>query len=221
MSHTIYYGRISTTDGQTAATQYEDAAAHGIARPDVFIDEGVSGYHVAPNERAQWKIVEHILRRGDVLVVRWLDRISRRYDELARVMQALMAKGVLVRCTLNGMEFDGSTKDPLRMATRDALLAFMQAQGEIDYLNRKEMQRRGIDRAKRDEPEKYRGRARAADAATVNAWRQEHGATIAATADEFGISAATVKRYRAEVQGAANKPAKAAKQGRGEASAAA
>jgi hypothetical protein len=132
-----------------------------------------------------------------------------------------MDKGVLVRCTLNNMEFDGSTTDPLKKATRDALLAFMQAQGEVDYLNRKEMQRRGIDRAMREEPEKYRGRARAADAAMVEAWRQAHKASIEATAAEFGISAATVKRYRAEVQGAASKRAKGDKQGRGEASAAA
>jgi DNA invertase Pin-like site-specific DNA recombinase len=114
-----------------------------------------------------------------------------------------MDKGVLVRCTLNNMEFDGSTEDPLKKATRDALLAFMQAQGEVDYLNRKEMQRRGIDRAMREEPEKYRGRGRAADAAKVAGWRREHKASIAATAEEFSISAATVKRYCAEAKGVA------------------
>jgi putative DNA-invertase from lambdoid prophage Rac len=217
--HIVYYGRISTTDGQTAATQHDEAAKLGIKSNLVFIDEGLSGYHVAPEERPEWAKCFLAVREGDVLVVRWLDRISRRYDELARVMRALMAKGVLVRCTLNNMEFDGSTTEPLKKATRDALLAFMQAQGEVDYLNRKEMQRRGIDRAMREEPEKYRGRARAADAATVDAWRTEHKASIEATAAEFGISPATVKRYRA--QGAASKPAKEAKPGRREASVAA
>lgn len=216
--HIVYYGRISTTDGQTAATQHEEAQQLGIKSNLVFIDEGVSGYHVAPEERLEWPKCFLAVREGDVLVVRWLDRISRRYDELARVMRALMEKGVVVRCTLNGMEFDGSTTDPLKKATRDALLAFMQAQGEVDYLNRKEMQRRGIDRAMRDDPEKYRGRARAADAKEVEEWRQEHKASIEATAEQFGISPATVKRYRAEMKGAANKPAK---EGRGEVSAAA
>jgi DNA invertase Pin-like site-specific DNA recombinase len=201
MQHTIYYGRISTTDGQTAATQHEEAEKLGIDPELVFVDEGVSGYHVAPKDRPQWTKCWGALRRGDVLVVRWLDRISRRYDELAEVMRALIGKGVLVHCTLNGMEFDGTTADPLKKATRDALLAFMQAQGEVDYLNRKEMQRRGIDRAMREEPQKYRGRVRAADATTVAAWRREHKASIAATADEFSISAATVKRYCAELRG--------------------
>lgn len=78
----IYYGRISTTDGQTSASQYADAAAHGIDPRDVFVDEGVSGYHVAPMDRPQWQHVERDLRHGGVLIVRWLDRISRRYDEL-------------------------------------------------------------------------------------------------------------------------------------------
>lgn len=84
---TLYYGRISTTDGQTSASQYADAAAQGVEAEDVFIDEGVSGYHIAPLDRAQWAIVERDLRKGGTLYVRWLDRISRRYDELHETMQ--------------------------------------------------------------------------------------------------------------------------------------
>ncbi|WP_011299443.1 recombinase family protein [Cupriavidus necator] len=194
----LYYGRISTTDGQTSATQYEDAKQHGVDRKHVHIDEGVSGYHVAPSDRAEWKRVEDKLSNGGVLYVRWLDRISRRYDELHATMQRLMAMGVRVECTLNGMVFDGAATDAIAKATRDAVLAFMAAQGEADYLNRREMQRRGIEQAKRTSPEKYVGRARAADAESVVAWRREHGASIAATAEEFGISPATVKRYCAQ-----------------------
>ncbi len=205
MSHStrrLYYGRISTTDGQSSVSQHADAAAHGVAADDVFIDEGVSGYHVAPAERPEWQHVERDLRKGGVLVVRWLDRISRRYDELHATMRRLMDKGVRVECTLNGMVFDGAATDAIAKATRDAVLAFMAAQGEADYLNRREMQRRGIDEAKRASPAKYKGRARAADAETVVAWRAEHGASIAATAEHFGIGAATVKRYCAEARAA-------------------
>ncbi|HSD35928.1 MAG TPA: recombinase family protein [Rhodocyclaceae bacterium] len=197
----LYYGRISTIDGQSSASQYDDAAAQGVVREDVFIDEGVSGYHVPPSERPQWQHVERDLRKGGVLVVRWLDRISRRYDELHSTMQRLMQMGVKVECTLNGMVFDGAATDAIQKATRDAVLAFMAAQGEADYLNRREMQRRGIEVAKRASPEKYVGRVRAADAAEVVAWRAEHGASIAATAEHFGIGAATVKRYCAEQRG--------------------
>jgi putative DNA-invertase from lambdoid prophage Rac len=133
---------------------------------------------------------------GGVLYVRWLDRISRRYDELYRAMRQLMDTGVKVVCTLNGMEFDGTATDPIKKATRDAILAFMAAQGEADYLNRREMQARGVDVAKAEG--KYKGRVKAGDPATVKAWRAENGKSIAETAEHFEISTATVKRYCAE-----------------------
>lgn len=165
---------------------------HGVKPQDVFIDEGLSGYHVAPLLRPEWAKVEHDLRHGGVLIVRWLDRISRRYDELHTTIRRLMALGVRVECTLNGMVFDGGAVDPIQKATRDAVLAFMAAQGEADYLNRVEMQRRGIEIAKR--AGKYAGKPRAVDYAEVRAWRAENGATIAQTAEQFGVGTATVKR---------------------------
>ncbi|WP_092003577.1 recombinase family protein [Paraburkholderia lycopersici] len=188
----LYYGRISTTDGQSAGSQYADAEAHGIDKKDVFIDEGVSGYHVPPDEREQWRKVEHDLRHGGVLIVRWLDRISRRYDELHRTMRRLMELGVRVECTLNGMAFDGRATDPIEKATRDAVLAFMAAQGEADYKNRAEMQRRGVAIAKSEG--KYKGRQRATSYTDIKGWRAEHGATIAQAAQHFSVSLATVKR---------------------------
>jgi putative DNA-invertase from lambdoid prophage Rac len=192
---TLYYGRISTTDGQNAGTQIEAARLLGVDDRDVHIDEGVSGYHVAPQERPEWSKVEHKLRSGDVLYVRWLDRISRRYDELHATMQRLMHEGVKVVCTLNNTVFDGATTDPMQKGIRDALLVFMAAQGDADFINRREMQRQGIDKARRDSPEKYTGRPPKHDAAAVNAWRSEHGASIARTAEQFGIGRATVARY--------------------------
>lgn len=200
MSKHIYYGRISTTDGQTSATQLEAAKALGVHLRDTHIDEGVSGYHVAPLGRPEWSKVEAKLRRGDVLYVRWLDRISRNYDELHTTMQRLMVEGVKVVCTLNGMEFDGAATDAIQKATRDAILAFMAAQGEADYLNRREMQRQGIEKAKKDNPEKYAGRPPKEDAAAVNAWRAENKASIASTAAHFGLGRATVARYWATRQ---------------------
>lgn len=192
---TIYYGRISTTEGQTSASQYEDAKKLGVDAKHTHIDEGVSGYHVAPMDRPEWRRVMDKLSDGGVLYVRWLDRISRRYDELHRVMRQLMDMGVKVVCTLNGMEFDGTATEPMLKATRDAVLAFMAAQGEADYLNRKEMQKRGIEIAKAAGDGRYVGRTKATDPAIVVAWRTENSASIRSTAEHFEISTATVKRY--------------------------
>lgn len=188
----IYYGRVSTRDGQTAASQYADAAQHGIDKDDVFIDEGVSGFHVPPLEREQWKHVERDLRKGGVLVVRWLDRISRRFDELHETMARLMSKGVRVECTLNGMVFDGQETDPLRKAVRVALLAFMAAQGEADYVNRREMQARGIAIAKQEG--KYKGRKPAVNYEEVRQYHAEYGGSVRSLADHFGVGLATISR---------------------------
>jgi putative DNA-invertase from lambdoid prophage Rac len=83
--HIVYYGRICTTDGQTAATQHEEATELGIKPELLFIDEGVSGYDVAPKDRPEGQKALMAARLGGLLVVRWLDRISRRHDELATV----------------------------------------------------------------------------------------------------------------------------------------
>lgn len=146
-------------------------------------------------DRVEWKRVEDRLSDGGVLYVRWLDRISRHYDELHSVMQSLRKMGVKVICRLNGMAFDGATTDPMMKATRDAVLAFMAAQGEADYLNRREMQKRGIEVAKATQDGRYKGRSKTLNPVKVKAWRAERRARIVTTAEHFDISVATVKRY--------------------------
>jgi len=70
-------------------------------------------------------------------------------------------------------------------------------QGEADYINLKEMQKRGIEVAKSAKNRRYKGRANALDPVTVKAWRAEQKTSRATTAEHFGISVAAVKRYRA------------------------
>jgi DNA invertase Pin-like site-specific DNA recombinase len=47
------------------------------------------------------------LRAGNVLVVRWLDRLGRNHDDVRDTVQALMRKGVIVRTVINNFTFDG------------------------------------------------------------------------------------------------------------------
>jgi putative DNA-invertase from lambdoid prophage Rac len=63
-------------------------------------------------------------RAGDVLVVRWLDRLGRNYGDVTQSVQKFMRRGVIIKTVINGMVFDGSTKDPMQKAVRDAMLAF-------------------------------------------------------------------------------------------------
>jgi hypothetical protein len=84
-----------------------------------------------------------------------------------------MDLGVRVEYTLNGMVFDGNAKDLISKATRDAVLAFMVAQGEVDYQDRAEMRRRVVAIAKAEGI--YGARARSHDYAAIKAWRAETG----------------------------------------------
>jgi putative DNA-invertase from lambdoid prophage Rac len=70
------------------------------------------------------------LRAGDVLIVRWVDRLGRNYEDVCDTIQALMRRGVVIRTVINNMTFDGATTNPMEKAVRDALIAFMAALGQ-------------------------------------------------------------------------------------------
>jgi hypothetical protein len=68
-------------------------------------------------------------------------------------------RGVIVRTVINKMTFDGSTKDPMQQAVRDALIAFMAATAQAQAEATKEAQRAGIVYAQsNDDGTKFRGR---------------------------------------------------------------
>jgi len=70
---------------------------------------------------------ETLRLRGDVLVVRWVDRLGRNYEDVCDVIREFMRRGVVIRTVINNFTFDGATKDPMQQAVRDALIGFMAA----------------------------------------------------------------------------------------------
>jgi DNA invertase Pin-like site-specific DNA recombinase len=153
---TILYARVSTVE-QTIAHQEAQARAAGFEIDEVVADDGVSGVSVPLAERPQGRRLFDMLRAGDVLVVRWIDRLGRNYADVTDNVRKLIARGVTIRTVINGLTFDGTATDPMQMAVRDAMLGFMaamaQAQGEVT----REAQRAGIAHARADQA-KYRGR---------------------------------------------------------------
>jgi DNA invertase Pin-like site-specific DNA recombinase len=91
----------------------------------VLADHGVSGVSARLCERPQGKRLFDILREGDTLVVRWVDRLGRNYADVTDALREFMKRGVIVRTVINGLAFDGSTNEPMQQAVRDALIAFM------------------------------------------------------------------------------------------------
>ena len=155
---TVLYARVSTTD-QTIEHQEAQARKAGFKIDRVVADDGASGVSTKLKERPEGKRLFDLLRSGDTLVVRWVDRLGRNYRDVCDTIQELLASGVTVRTVINNMTFDGSTSDPVQLAVRDALIAFMAATAQAQAEATKEAQKAGIEHAKaKSDENKYRGR---------------------------------------------------------------
>jgi putative DNA-invertase from lambdoid prophage Rac len=86
-----------------------------------------------------------MLRAGDTLVVRWVDRLGRNYADVTDAIREFMRRGVIIRTVINSMTFDGATKDPMQMAVRDALIAFMAATAQAQAEATKHLRRHRRD----------------------------------------------------------------------------
>jgi putative DNA-invertase from lambdoid prophage Rac len=153
---TILYARVSTVD-QTLDHQRTQAQAAGFKIDHVLADHGVSGVSTRLKDRPEGRRLFDMLRRGDTLVVRWVDRLGRNYQDVTDTIRAFMRRGVVVRTVINAMEFDGATTDPMKQAVRDALIAFMAASAQAQAEANKEAQRVGIEAARLN-GSRYKGR---------------------------------------------------------------
>jgi len=157
MSQTILYARVSTTE-QTIEHQEAQAVAAGFQIDEVIADDGTSGVSTRLAERPEGKRLFDKLRKGDVLVVRWVDRLGRNYQDVTDTIREFMRRGVVIRTVINNMTFDGATTDPMQEAVRDALIGFMAATAQAQAEATKEAQKAGIAHHKATSPEKFRGR---------------------------------------------------------------
>lgn len=159
MSRTVLYARVSTAE-QTSDHQLEQARKAGFQIDQVVTDHGTSGVTVklADREGGKRLLDPLTLREGDTLVVRWVDRLGRNYQDVTDTIRMLINRGVTIRTVINNMTFDGTTKDPTQKAIRDALIGFMAAMAEAQAEATKEAQRAGIAYHKATTPEKFKGR---------------------------------------------------------------
>lgn len=196
MSKTILYARVSTVD-QTLDHQRTHAEAAGFTIDDVVADHGVSGVSTTLAERPEGRRLRDMLRRGDTLVVRWVDRLGRNYQDVCDTIRELMRKGVVVRTVINNMTFDGATKDPMQQAVRDALIAFMAATAQAQAEATKEAQRAGIDAARAQE-DRYRGRKPSYSRATLRTVSEmlAQGEGASAIAKVSGLTRQTILRIK-------------------------
>jgi putative DNA-invertase from lambdoid prophage Rac len=199
------YARVSTTD-QTTAHQVTQAKAAGFKIDKVVSDEGVSGIATKLCEREQGRRLFDMLRAGDTLVVRWVDRLGRNYTDVVDTIREFMRRGVIIKTVINGMTFDGSTTDPMQQAVRDALIAFMAATAQAQAEATKSAQRAGIDHKRRAQPSAYLGRKPSYDRATFDRIRLALDSatppSLSVIAKAERLSKQTVFRLKQDPQGA-------------------
>lgn len=199
---TVLYCRVSTTE-QTLDHQRTQAEKAGFVFDRVVADHGVSGVNVKMRDRPEGRRLFDMLREGDTLVVRWVDRLGRNYADVTETIREFMAQGVVIKTVINGLTFDGSTKDPMQMAVRDAMIAFMAASAQAQAEALKIAQKAGIEHAKAEAAQRtkvYRGRKPSFDRKTlarvIEMLAEDAGVT--AIADETGLTRQTVMRIRSD-----------------------
>jgi putative DNA-invertase from lambdoid prophage Rac len=200
----ILYARVSTAE-QTVEHQEAQARAAGFAIDDVVADNGVSGLHTRLVERPEGRRLFDKLRRGDVLVVRWVDRLGRNYEDVCDTIREFMRRGVVIRTVINNFKFDGATKDPMQKAVRDALIAFMSATAQAQAEATKAAQRAGIAHAKANDDRAYLGRKPSYTREHLKQVRDLLGRQsigIAQIANETGLTRQTVYRIKNDPAGA-------------------
>jgi len=153
---TIFYARVSTAE-QSLDHQKAQAEAAGFQIDEVVADHGVSGVTTTLKERPEGKRLFDLLRSGDVLVVRWVDRLGRNYKDVTDTVREFIRRGIIIRTVINNLTFDGATSDPMQEALRDSMIAFMAAMAQAEAEVKRSAQRSGIDAAK-GKGDRYLGR---------------------------------------------------------------
>jgi DNA invertase Pin-like site-specific DNA recombinase len=194
---TILYARVSTAE-QTIDHQVTQAQAAGFVFDHVVSDDGVSGVTTKLADREGGRRLFDLLRSGDMLVVRWVDRLGRNYEDVSDNIREFMRRGVVIKTIINGMTFDGATKEPLAQSVRDALIGFMAALSQAQAEATKEAQKAGIAHARGRDEKVYLGRKPSYSADQISQVVSLIGAGegVSTVAKRLGLSRAAVYRIQ-------------------------
>lgn len=181
--HRIGYVRVSSFD------QNPERQLEGIPVDRIFTDKA-SG---KDTQRPQLDALLAFVRQGDTVVVHSMDRLARNLDDLRRIVQGLVKRGIRIEFVKEHLTFTGEDSP---MAT--LMLSVMGAFAEFERALLRERQREGIELAKQRGA--YRGRKRLLSPEQVAELRRRvaAGEKKAHLAREFGISRETLYAYLAE-----------------------
>lgn len=182
MSHIAYY-RVSTKDQTIENQRLEIRNRFNIDHE--FFDEAVSGT-VKGDQREGFSEMMKFVRKGDTLVTVDLDRLGRDSIDVQNSIALLKGKGVNIVISRLGVD--------LSTDAGELLITIMSKLAEME---RRKMMERAESGRRRAKAEGVRfGRKRKVDPATVKELRAS-GLSISKTAEQLGVSTATVKRMQA------------------------
>lgn len=188
MSRVAYF-RCSTADQSVEAQR--QALGGGFDRE--FVDDGVSGATRA-EDRPGFAALLSYAREGDTVHVYAIDRLGRDALDVQAMVRRLIDEGVTV---------DVRGLGPIGRGVGELIVAVLAQVAEMERNRIRERCESGRAAArialattgKTHRGKASLGRPKAGDQVAVAAWRKANNASIAQTATEFGMSAATVKRY--------------------------
>ena len=188
----IAYFRVST-EGQSIEGQRK---ALGGNFDKEFKDEGVSGSIRAVDRPGFSELLSYV-REGDTVCVTAIDRLGRDALDVQSVFGGLIGKGIII---------DVQGLGPIAKGVGELVVAVLAQIADMERQRIKERCEAGRAAARASLAANGRthkgkaslGRPFAADASAVAQWRKNNVASIAETAQEFRLSAATVKRYCAK-----------------------
>jgi putative DNA-invertase from lambdoid prophage Rac len=190
MSRIAYY-RVSTSDQSVESQRHALSQGQGFDKE--FCDEGVSGAVLAAQRPAFAKLLAYV-REGDSVHVYAVDRLGRDALDVQATVRSLLQRGVSVE--VHGL-------GTIAKGVGELILAVLAqvADMERNRISERTAAGRATARAALEATGKTHrgktslGRPKGGDPFVVKAWRDENGASISATAQKFGLSTATVKRY--------------------------
>ena len=190
MNNIAYY-RVSS-NSQSIESQ-RSALWHGLTFNKEFSDEGVSGATPAMS-RPGFAAMMNYVREGDTLHVFAVDRLGRDAIDVQLTIKALLARGVTVH--ILGLGPIAAGVGELIIAVL-AQVADMERQRIIERTatGRKLAQETLAATGKTHRGKESMGRPVKANAVGVRAWKDANKASISKTAQHFGLSESTVKRY--------------------------
>lgn len=190
MSHIAYY-RVSTSE-QSIASQ-RATLSKGLTFEKEFQDEGISGATLAA-DRPGFKALLDYIREGDTLHVYAVDRLGRDALDVQTTIRSLLTKGVIVEICGLGQ---------IARGVGELIIAVLAQVADMERQRIKERTSNGRELAKASlaltgkthRGKNSLGRPIKVDPKLVRDWRNKEQASISNTAQYFGISDSTVKRY--------------------------